>query len=70
VTFASGLSEYEVKQRLTVYGTNAIRLRQKAGLISVLVHQFKSLMVALLALLLRLHSTFGNERKAAQSLAS
>jgi P-type Ca2+ transporter type 2C len=50
VTFASGLSEYEAKRRLTVYGTNAIRSRQKAWLISVLVHQFKSLMVALLAI--------------------
>ena len=49
VTLASGLSEHEAKQRLSVYGANEIGSRQRVGLISVLVHQFQSLVVALLA---------------------
>ena len=49
VSLASGLSDHEAVQRLSVYGANAIGSRQKVGLISVLVHQFKSLVVALLA---------------------
>jgi Ca2+-transporting ATPase len=49
VSFATGLSDHEVEQRLSVYGANAIGTRQKVGLISVLVHQFQSLVVALLA---------------------
>ena len=49
VSFASGLSDHEAEQRLLVYGANAIGSRQKAGLISVLFHQFQSLVVALLA---------------------
>jgi Ca2+-transporting ATPase len=49
VSFASGLSDHEAEQRLSVYGANAIGSRQKVGLISVLVHQFQSLVVALLA---------------------
>jgi Ca2+-transporting ATPase len=49
VSFATGLSDNEAEQRLSVYGANAIGSRQKVGLISVLVHQFQSLVVALLA---------------------
>ncbi|WP_291684594.1 cation-transporting P-type ATPase [Bradyrhizobium sp.] len=49
VSFASGLSEQEAEQRLAVYGKNTIGSRQKVALISVLVHQLKSLVVALLA---------------------
>ena len=49
VTLASGLSEYEAKQRLSTYGANEIGSRQRVGLISVLVHQFQSPVVALLA---------------------
>jgi P-type Ca2+ transporter type 2C len=49
VSFASGLSDHEAEQLLSVYGANAIGSRQKVGLISVLVHQLKSLVVALLA---------------------
>ena len=49
VSLASGLSDHEAEQRLSVYGANAIGSRQKVGLISVLVHQLKSLVVALLA---------------------
>ena len=49
VTFASGLSDHDAEQRFSVYGANAIGSRQKVGLISVLVHQFQSLVVALLA---------------------
>lgn len=49
VPLASGLSEDEARQRLLICGANAIGSRQKARLISVLLHQFKSLVVALLA---------------------
>ena len=49
VSFASSISDHETEQRLLVYGANAIGSRQKAGLISVLFHQFRSLVVALLA---------------------
>ena len=49
VSFASGLSDQEAEQRLSVYGANAIGSRQKAGLASILLHQFQSLVVALLA---------------------
>jgi Ca2+-transporting ATPase len=49
VSFSSGLSDHEAEQRLSVYGANAIGSRQKVGLIAVLVHQFQSLVVALLA---------------------
>ena len=49
VSLTSGLSDREAEQRLLVYGTNATSSRQKAGLISVLFHQFQSLVVALLA---------------------
>ena len=45
VSFASGLSDHEAEQLLSVYGANAIGSRQKVGLISVLVHQLKSLVV-------------------------
>jgi P-type Ca2+ transporter type 2C len=49
VSFATGLSDHEAEQRLSVCGANAIGSRQKVGLVSVLVHQFQSLVVALLA---------------------
>ncbi len=49
VTFAFGLSDHEAELRLSAYGANAIGSRQKVGLISVFVHQFQSLVVALLA---------------------
>jgi Ca2+-transporting ATPase len=49
VSLASGLSDQEAEQRLSVYGANAISSRQKAGLVSILLHQFQSLVVALLA---------------------
>jgi Ca2+-transporting ATPase len=49
VSHASGLSEQEAEQRLSIYGKNTIVSRQKVALISVLIHQLKSLVVALLA---------------------
>ena len=70
VSFASGFSDHEAEQRLSLYGANAIGSRQKAGLISILVHQFRSLGWACSLLPPRSHSTFGNGRKAAPSLAS
>lgn len=49
VSHVSGLSEQEAGQRLSIYGKNTIGSRQKVTLISVLIHQLKSLVVALLA---------------------
>ena len=49
VSFASGLSDQEAEQRLSVYGANAIGSRQKVGLVSILFHQIRSLVVGLLA---------------------
>ena len=49
VSFASGLSDQEAEQRLSVYGANAIGSRQRSGLASILLHQFQSPVVALLA---------------------
>ena len=48
-SLTTGLSDHEAEQRFSTYGANAIVSRQKAGLISVLVHQFQSLVVGLLA---------------------
>jgi Ca2+-transporting ATPase len=49
VSFASGLSDPEAEQRLNIYGANTIGSRKKAGLVSVLFHQLRSLVVGLLA---------------------
>lgn len=49
VSLASGLSDQEADQRLAVSGANTIGSRKKAGLVSVLFHQFQSLVVGLLA---------------------
>ena len=49
VSHVSGLSEQEAGQRLSIYGKNTIGSRQEVTLISVLIHQLKSLVVALLA---------------------
>ncbi len=50
VSLASGLSEHEAERRLSAYGENTISSRPKAGLVSILLHQFRSLVVALLAI--------------------
>ena len=49
VSVSTGLSEEESSLRLKLYGLNTISLRQKVSLLAILVHQFQSLVVALLA---------------------
>jgi Ca2+-transporting ATPase len=49
VSSASGLSDDEAERRRLTYGANAIEARQKARLIAILLHQFQSLVVGLLA---------------------
>ena len=46
---STGLSEEEAGLRLELYGSNAISSRRKVSVIAILVHQFRSLVVALLA---------------------
>src|ERR1700687_5768332 len=49
VSVSTGLSEEESSLRLKLYGLNTISSRQKVSLLAILVHQFQSLVVALLA---------------------
>ena len=49
VPLATGLSDQEAERRLSVYGANAIGSRPKAGLLSIFLHQLRSLVVGLLA---------------------
>jgi Ca2+-transporting ATPase len=49
VSVVSGLSEKEANGRLQLYGPNAIAGRQRAGAAAILLHQFQSLVVGLLA---------------------
>src|SRR5215217_1987970 len=44
-----GLSEAQATRRLQQHGPNSIGARKKVGAVTVLVHQFQSLVVALLA---------------------
>ena len=49
VTVAAGLSEEEAKRRLDLYGLNAIVSRRRVSALAVLIHQFGSPVIALLA---------------------
>jgi len=49
VSVSNGLSEEEAGLRLELYGSNAISSRRKVSAIAILVHQVRSLVVALLA---------------------
>ena len=49
VSSTIGLSEAQAIQRLQQHGPNSIGARKKVGALAVLVHQFQSLVVALLA---------------------
>jgi Ca2+-transporting ATPase len=49
VSVVSGLSEKEADGRLQLYGPNAIAVRRRAGAAAILLHQFQSLVVGLLA---------------------
>ena len=49
VSSTSGLSEAQATRRLQQHGPNSIGARKKVGAFAVLVHQFQSLVVALLA---------------------
>jgi Ca2+-transporting ATPase len=59
VSVLTGLSEDEAGRRLRHYGPNAIGGRQRVGALAVLVHQFQSLVVALLAAAAGLAFYFG-----------
>ena len=70
VSFASGLSDQEAEQRLSVYGANAIGSRQKSGLSLILLHQFQSPVVALLAVAAAVAFYFREWEEGAPSLVS
>jgi Ca2+-transporting ATPase len=59
VSVVSGLSEEEAGRRLQLYGPNAIAARRRAGALAILVHQFQSLVVGLLAVAAGLAFYFG-----------
>ena len=59
VSIITGLSEDEAVQRLKHYGPNTIGRRQRVGAFAILVHQFQSLVVALLAIAAGLAFYFG-----------
>ena len=59
VSVFTGLSEEEAGQRLQHYGPNTISRRQKVSVLAILVHQFQSLVVALLAVAAGLAFYFG-----------
>jgi Ca2+-transporting ATPase len=49
VSVATGLSEEEAERRLDLYGLNTIIARRRIGTLAILAHQFRSPVVALLA---------------------
>ena len=49
VSSTIGLSEAQAIRRLQQHGPNSIGARKKVGAVAVLVHQFQSFVVALLA---------------------
>ena len=59
VSVVTGLSEEEAARRLRLYGQNAIGTRQRAGALTIFVHQFQSLVVALLVAAAGLAFYFG-----------
>ena len=59
VSVITGLSEDEASQRLQHYGPNTIGGRQRVGAFAILVHQFQSLVVGLLAIAAGLAFYFG-----------
>ena len=59
VSVITGLSEHEAGRRLQHYGPNTIGRRQRVGVLAILVHQFQSLVVALLAVAAGLAFYFG-----------
>ena len=59
VSVITGLSEHEAGRRLQHYGPNTIGGRQRVGAFAILIHQFQSLVVALLAVAAGLAFYFG-----------
>lgn len=59
VSVITGLSEDEANRRLQHYGPNSIGRRQRVGAFAILVHQFQSLVVALLVVVAGLAFYFG-----------
>lgn len=60
VSIADGLSEQEVKQRRERYGENRLRKAERRSALQILVEQFQSLLVALLAVAAALSMVFGD----------
>ena len=59
VSVITGLSEEQANQRLQRYGLNAIGRRQRVSAVGILIHQFQSLVVGLLAIAAGLAFYFG-----------
>jgi Ca2+-transporting ATPase len=59
VSVITGLSEHKAGRRLQHYGPNTIGTRQRVGVLAILIHQFHSLVVALLAVAAGLAFYFG-----------
>jgi Ca2+-transporting ATPase len=64
-----GLTSSEARTRLAAYGHNALRARKTAGLLPILLNQFKSAVVALLAAAALIAFAFG-EWKEAMAIAA
>ena len=65
VSVANGLSEEEAKHRLEFFGPNKITTRRKVSAFAVLLHQFNSPVVYLLAAAAGLALYFGERQEAA-----
>jgi P-type Ca2+ transporter type 2C len=59
VSVITGLTEHEASRRLLHYGQNTIGRRQRVGTLAILVHQFQSLVIALLVVAAGLAFYFG-----------
>jgi Ca2+-transporting ATPase len=65
VSPGKGLTSGEARTRLATYGRNALRARKTAGLLTILLNQFKSPVVALLAAAALIAFAFGEWKEAA-----
>ena len=69
VTVTTGLDDAEAKRRLAVYGTNTIVARRRVSTLTVLLHQFISPVVYLLAVAALLALYFGEWEEGAAIVA-
>ncbi len=58
-SIAAGLTSAEVKQRQAAYGANKLTARKRASLVRLVLHQFESAVVVLLALAAAIALAFG-----------